>query len=228
MMKMSAIGWKIMNRVISKLNIEHDGFLQGLSGVVHVGANSGQERMRYDKYGLNVIWVEPIPEVFEKLKSNLSSFPNQHAFQWLVTDRDDEVYQFHVASNNGASSSILEMKHHRDVWPEIDYTDTIMLRSITLASLFEREQIEPAKYQALIMDTQGSELLILKGGGSLLNNFQYIKAEVPDFESYVGCCQLADINAFMKQQGYAEFSRHKFASGPGGGSYFDIVYRKKL
>lgn len=43
-------------------------------GVVHVGANLGQERELYEHYGLNVLWVEPIPEVFEQLKKKHCSF----------------------------------------------------------------------------------------------------------------------------------------------------------
>ena len=76
------------------------------------------------------------------------------------------------------------------------------------------------------MDTQGPELLIVQGGKPILENFKYIKTEVPDFESYVGCCQLGNIETFLSDHGYVEFSRYKFVSRPQGGSYFDIVYRR--
>lgn len=115
-----------------------------------------------------------------------------------------------------------------DIWPDVNYKETILLKSTTLASLFDRERIDPSNYQALIMDTQGSELLVLQGSIPLLHNFEYIKTEVPDFESYADCCQLSDINAFMNQHGYIEFSRNKFASWPQGGSYFDIIYKRQL
>lgn len=210
-----------------KLKRDPDKFLQNVSGVIHVGANIGQERELYDEIGLHVLWVEPIPEVFETLQTNLRNFPDQRAIQCLVTDRDDEEYQFHIANNNGASSSILDLKHHKDVWPQVDYVNTILLKSITLASLFERERIDPSNYQALIMDTQGSELLVLKGSVPVLQNFKYIKIEVWDVEIYAGCCQLIDINSFMAQHEYLELSRHKVAKRPKGGSCFDIVYKKK-
>jgi FkbM family methyltransferase len=217
----------IMNRIRSKLKRKPDRFLQKISGVIHVGANIGQERDLYDKFDLRVIWIEPIPEVFETLNTNLRGFSNQHAFQCLITDREDEEYKFHISNNNGASSSILDLKHHKDIWPDVNYTNTIFLRSTTLASLFERERIDSSNYQALIIDTQGSELLVLKGSIPLLHSFTYIKIEVPDFESYASCCQLADINSFMTQHGYKEFSRQKFASRTEGGSYFDVTYKKK-
>jgi FkbM family methyltransferase len=204
-----------------------DKFLNYVSGVVHVGANTGQERDLYNGRGLSVVWIEPIPEVFAQLKTNISGLSNQRAFQALVTDTDDREYEFHIANNNGASSSVLDLKQHRDVWPDIEFTATLAVKSMTLATLFEKEQIDVSKYQALILDTQGSELLVLEGALPILHHFQFIKTEVPDFESYEGCCQLSDIRCFMKEHGYREFSRNKFATRVQGGSYFDIVYKQQ-
>jgi FkbM family methyltransferase len=203
-----------------------DNFLRNISGVVHVGANSGQERDLYRRYGLKVLWVEPIPEVFDTLSSNIKGYPDQRAVQALVTDVDGKEYEFHIANNSGASSSILDFKEHTDIWPGVAYTNNIKLESVTLASLFHTEGIEPGDYQALIMDTQGSELLVLQGGLPVLENFSYIKTEVPDFESYAGCCQLSDISEFMTRHGYEELARKQFAGRKDGGNYYDIVYKK--
>lgn len=215
-----------VRNIKGKLRTDPDAFLSHVSGVIHVGANTGQEREVYDGLGLKVIWIEPIPKVFEKLKNNLTGFPGQRCFQYLVTDSDEKEYTFNIASNEGASSSILELSDHKDIWPNIDYVDKITLKSITLKSLYEREVIDDASYQALVMDTQGSELLVLIGAIPKIKNFKYIKTEVPDFDSYLGCCQLKDITAFMDQYGFKEISRTKFASHPNGGSYFDVVYKK--
>jgi FkbM family methyltransferase len=202
-------------------------FLRKVSGVIHVGANTGQERDLYERYGLRVIWIEPIPEVFETLRMNLTGFPRQAALQYLVTDQDDAEYRFHIANNNGVSSSILDLKLHKDIWPEIAYERAITLRSKTLASLLEGEGIEPRDYDALMMDTQGSELLVLKGAVPILKNFKYIKTEVADFEVYAGCCQLADIASFLTPYGYREYWRNKFAERVEGGSCYDIVYKRR-
>lgn len=210
------------------MNRDPDGFLENVSGVIHVGANAGQERDVYERFGLRVLWIEAIPEIFEALKVNLKGFARQQALNYLVTDRDDAEYQFHVANNAGASSSILDLKWHKDIWPDVDYVKTITLRSITLASLLRREGIDSNSYDALIMDTQGSELMVLKGAASVLKSYTYIKTEVPDFESYVGCCQLVEIESFLAWHGYKEFARHKFAERAAGGSYYDIVYRKRM
>jgi FkbM family methyltransferase len=150
----------------------------------------------------------------------------QRALESLVTDRDDASYQFNVANNGGESSSILALKEHRDVWPKVDFTATITLKSSTLATLLAREQIDPTRYDALVMDTQGSELLVLQGAEPILEHFRFVKTEVPDFEAYAGCARLEDIEQFLGSRGYAEISRHRFATRAGGGGYYDVVYGK--
>lgn len=217
----------IFHRARSMLKNDPDRFLQKVSGVIHVGANTGQERELYAKFGLRVIWIEPIPEVFEKLKANVENFSRQRALKCLVTDQDNVAYQFHIANNEGHSSSIFDLNLHKDIWPQVAYEKTITLRSKTLPSLLEEEHVDYSEYDSLIMDTQGSELLVLKGAVSILKNFTYIKTEVPDFESYTGCCQLSDISSFLARHGYREFSRQKNAERPNVGSYYDIVYKRE-
>ena len=217
----------LARRVWRKLDRNPLPFLQHVSGVVHIGANTGQERGLYHRFGIRVIWIEPIPRIFDKLLVNLRSYPEQRAIQCLITDRDDEERRFHVANNDGQSSSILDLQGHKDIWPSISYMETIILKTMTLTSLFKREGIVPSDYQALIIDTQGSELLVLQGSVPLLGGFKFIKTEVADFESYAGCCQLADIEDFMKEHGYTEISRDKFASGAREDNYFDIVYERQ-
>ena len=215
----------ILRSAISNRGDPHR-MLRKASGVIHVGANSGQHRKIYGKYALPVVWIEPIPEVFQMLKENLQTHPRQSAYQYLVTDRDDTEYVFHVANNAGKSSSILDLKLHKDIWPEVAYDRTITLRSTTLPTLLARERIDAAGYDALIMDTQGSELLVLKGAAPILHGFRFIKTEVADFESYAGCCQLKDLDSFVKQHGFAEISRQRFAQHGQGGGYYDVVYEK--
>jgi FkbM family methyltransferase len=194
--------------------------------VIHVGANSGQERELYARHGLDVIWIEPIPEVFARLKANLRSYPRQRALQYLVTDRDGAHYDFHIANNEGQSSSILELGQHRDIWPDVKYERRITLKSTTLTTIVERESIDLRNYEALVMDTQGSELMVLKGAEQILDCFAYIKTEVADFESYKGCAKLFELETFLNARGFRRRHCHPFASRRGGGSYYEMIYKK--
>jgi FkbM family methyltransferase len=222
-MKMTPVK-SLMVRLRRAFRPNRDRFLKEVGGVVHVGANTGQERGVYDRFNLEVVWIEPIAEVFDKLKDNLKSFPRQRAIRSLVTDQDDEEIVFHVSNNDGQSSSMLDLKDHKDIWPEVTYARSIRIKSTTLPLLFANEGIDASKYQALVLDTQGTELLVLRGSIPLLRGFRYIKTEVPDFAAYAGCCLLADMEAFMREHAYTEISRKKFASRPQGGAYYDVVY----
>jgi len=202
--------------------------LKDISGIVHVGANRGQEIVKYNKFDLDVLWIEPIPELIRQLTNNIRFFKKQKAIQALITDEDHKSYEFHIANNNGASSSIYDLKEHKEVWPHVSFDRSISLQSITLSTLFENEGIDPAKYQGLVMDTQGSELLVLKGAQDLLKHFNFIKTEVADFELYEDCCQLEDIDKFMTSNGFMEYSRVKFGrSSKKGGQCYNIIYKRK-
>ena len=167
----TAKDWKIARGIAQTAkalfpSLDPHSYLKQVSGVIHIGANLGQERQLYANYNLKVLWIEPLPEVFERLCENIAQFSRQTAANHLVTDKDDEEYLFHVANNDGQSSSIMDLARHREIWPDIDYVSELKLKSITLDSLL-KDIADTNSYQGLIMDTQGSELLVLKGATRL-------------------------------------------------------------
>ncbi len=204
-----------------------DDFLHSVQGVVHVGAHIGQECTLYSEYGLRVLWVEPIAEVFDELVVNIAGFPEQRAILGLVTDQDDVEYDFGISSNRGGSSSVLPLARHREMWPSIEYVESRRMRGITLQSLFRRERLSARDYQALVMDVQGAELMVLKGAGDLLQNFRFVKAEAADFESYAGGARLDDLQAYLRNAGFAEIRRHRNAHDPAIGTYWDVVWERR-
>lgn len=204
----------------------NDKFLNDVLGVIHVGASRGQEMSLYEKKSLNVVWIEPIPEVFTILKRNLQGKSKQIAFQNLITDKDGKKYKFRISNNRGESSSILDLELVKVLWPNIFYVKTILLRSITLASLCKKEKIDISKYDGLVLDTQGSEMLVLKGAIPILDNFRYIQVEASDCDLYKGGCRLAEIEAFMGDHGYKEVLRHRHLTHHEPYHCYDIVYKK--
>ena len=203
-----------------------DRFLRSANGVVHVGANSGQERDLYDLYGLPVLWIEPLPDVFLALDANIADYPQQQAVQALVTDRDGKEYDFHVASNDGQSSSIFNMQDHSDIWPDVVMEKSIRLVSRRLDTLLDEHNVDTSRFDTLVMDTQGSELLVLQGASKLLQGVRFIKTEAADFPAYEGCCLVDELSSFLETRGYEEATRVRIATRSEGGSYYDVMYRK--
>jgi len=199
----------------------------GVAGVMHIGANHGQERDYYERQGLPVLWIEAIPSVYESLCRNIEGYPNQRAIQALLTDRDGDEHEFFIASNEGASSSIYDLGLHTDIWPEVSYVGSEQITSTRLDTLLAREGIRAGDYPALVMDVQGAELLVLKGAGRLIDQFQVVKAEAADFESYAGGCRLADLQQFLSAHGFREVKRDLFAEHEDGGHYWDVWWQRK-
>jgi FkbM family methyltransferase len=217
----------IPRRLIKKLEqVRLNSFLNDVQGVVHVGANAGQERASYASKGLKVLWVEPIPAVFEVLRSNISDFADQRACRYLLADEDGKEYSFHISNNAGLSSSIFDLAKHRDIWPDVEFTSDITIRATTLARMVEIEKVDLHSYGALVLDTQGSELLVLRGAIPILNRFRFIKTEVADFEAYAGCCQLTELTNFMAQHAFELHRKASFARQDGIGTYYDVLYRR--
>lgn len=195
-------------------------------GVIHVGANSGQERKVYARLGLDVLWIEPIPGVFAELVANIARFPRQKAIQALVTDKDGEPIVLNIASNGGASSSILDLGQHEDVWPDVTYVGRIECTSKTLVTALAEAGVDLARYDGLVMDTQGSELLVLKGAEPLLSGFKYIKTEAADFEMYKGCVRFGELEAYLAARGFSIVRKEPFAQRTAGGSVYDVLFER--
>jgi FkbM family methyltransferase len=204
--------------------LHHHLAMRELNGVIHVGANTGQERDEYARYGLNVLWIEPIPWVFDELKKEISLYASQRALEYLVLDEDGKRMTLHVSNNQGLSSSVMDLALHRDVWPSVHFTSDIEIQSYKLDTIIDREHINLRDYDGLVLDTQGSELLVLKGAERVLRNARMVKVEVADFEAYAGCPRPEQVADLLGIYGLKEWMRTPFAEHSNGGRYFDIIY----
>jgi FkbM family methyltransferase len=205
---------------------DHTSHLRFCKGLIHVGANAGQERAHYARLGLDVLWVEPIPDVFATLEKNLRGYPKQQALEALVTDQDGVQVELQISSNGGKSSSILALAEHKEVWPDINFKSTLSLVGVTLPALLKRNNINLAKYDALLLDTQGAELLILRGASPILSQFKYIQAEAANFEAYENCPRLQDIIAFVEPHGFKVDSASMKDWDNGVRRHFELVFEK--
>ena len=212
---------------ISRLAGNPDAYLKlCYGGVIHVGANDGQERFCYSENGLKVVWIEAIPEVYEALLRNIAPFPEQRAIQALVTDRNGDTHTLHVSNNRGLSSSIFELHQHKDIWPDVHYVREVVLTSVTLKTALETAGVDLSDYEVLVMDTQGSELMVLKGAEEILPSFKYIKSEAADFEIYKNCATVEQIRAFLEPRRFRLMRQDEFARRDDGGACYELMFAR--
>jgi|694.fasta_scaffold137184_3 FkbM family methyltransferase len=208
-----------------------DSFLKKIpgAGIVHVGANSAQERDHYKKLGVKrVIWIEADPKLFRVGKKNISNkkYAGQKIFNYLVTDKSNILHSFNIASNNGAASSIYKVKKLEKLYGGLKYVKEIKIRSKTLADIFKIEKININSYQVLSIDTEGSEFLVLKGAKKLLPYFKYLKIEIAEVGIFNKNVGPYIIGKYLRNFGYIEVKRTEIFKNSLG-KVFDILYINK-
>jgi FkbM family methyltransferase len=166
-----------------------------VNGAFHVGAHECEELPFYDRLGIsfdNIVWVDAIPSKVEQAITR--GVPN--VYNAVMTDKDDEEVEFHI-SNNGQSSSVLELGTHLQEHPHVFYIDKLNLKTITIDTFFERNKLDASKYDFWNFDIQGAELMALKGAIQSIRHAKVIYLEVNEKELYKGCGLLPEIDAFL-------------------------------
>jgi len=202
--------------------ISQDYFLREVSSLIHVGANDGSERFKYARFGLFVVWVEPIDEVFNQLEANLAEFKLQNARKSLLLDTPGVAVDLHIASNNGASSSIFKFDKHEEIFPSVSMVHTQTCTSETVDDLFDGLNLSSPV--AIVIDTQGSELKVLIGARRTLQKIAFVKVEGADFSSYEGGCTNDQIHQYLTGLDFILLRKKRIAHKKGVGSYYDSVY----
>jgi len=126
-------------------------------GVLHLGANTGQEAEAYAAHGVGrVIWVEALQELAEACLRHVSQFPNkQEVYHACVSDVSGQMVKFNVASNGGQSSSFLEFGTHSKEHPSVRFTKSVSMETVRVDDLFKRNSIVIDGTWFLNADLQG-------------------------------------------------------------------------
>lgn len=191
-------------------------------GVIHIGAHEGKEIATYQTMGVErVLFVEANPAVFERLQTNIAGFSNALAVNCAISNINGTSTLYVTSLDQ--SSSILPLKYHQDIYPEIKEVDRVVVESRTLDTLLEELQINPADFNILNIDIQGAELLALQGATNVLQHIEAINTEVNYKELYEGCALIDDIDDFLETCG---FDRAATAT-PYHPSWGDAFYVKK-
>lgn len=171
-------------------------------GVIHVGAHKAEENSIYDDLGIdNVVWIEGNPDLCNQLKENFTKKGNM-IYNYLVSDVDDKEYEFKI-TNNGESSSILDLGTHKEKHPHIFVTETKKLKSKTLNSIISENDLDMSKFNFLNLDIQGAELLAIKGLGEQLEKIDYIYTEVNIDYLYENCALMNEIDEYLGSFGFS-------------------------
>jgi FkbM family methyltransferase len=165
-------------------------------GILHVGAHMCEERALYNSINVgdnDILWIEAIRETVTYVKTIND---NINIIQSVITDKDDEELSFMI-TNNKESSSIFNFGTHAIEHPQIFEIERRQLKSITLNTLFERNNISYDRYDFINIDIQGAELKALKGAICILPHIKAIYAEVNEKMLYEGAGLLPELDEYL-------------------------------
>ena len=172
-----------------------------ITGIIHIGAHECEEKDIYQSLGLSsenrqVIWFEGDPSMYGWARTTYPTYDVRHA---LLKDKR-EITSF-MRATNSQSSSIFDLHLHKKYHPDVGEMSRLPMVSSTLDIELENTA-DRNKYNFLSMDTQGSELLILKGAEKTLAHIDYIYLEVSTEELYKGAPLFGEIDLFLRNKGY--------------------------
>ena len=177
-------------------------------GVIHVGANSGQERDLYHNLGKLVYWIEADPNIYPELEENIERFPNQTSMCALIYDTIEKV-EFNLSKQSERSSIFAFTNHHFED-DNFHHLDTIELQTTRLDILFQDGSVNLKEYDTLVTDCQGADLNIIRSLGNNISQFNLIVTEVFFEPCYENILLAKDFNSYMKQNKFkliGEFGR---------------------
>lgn len=177
-------------------------------GILQVGASYGQELEMFIKNGVNyALLIEPLPEPFAYISEICRKLPGYIAFNGLCSETSGQEHKFHVASNGGQSSSILEPSKHKDIFSHVKFDDEVIMHSTTLDEIFQF--LNSNGYSKIIdnldtlyMDVQGAEFRVLLGSARTLKKINYIYTEIIRGELYEGMQSLDTYCSLLEAHGF--------------------------
>ncbi len=204
--------------------MDRDTALANTSRLLHIGANKGEEASFYSSLGIEAWHVEAIPEVCEQLTANLAPLPNQWPLNRCLSSKEGEIVEFNVSSNDGLSSSLLDLGRHEYAYPFVSYTRKVQLTTSTVDGMLRDGDI-PSDIDFLRIDAQGAELLILEGAKHFLSQgkLKYALIETAVDPLYANGSTYLEVAGFLREYGLhlrdTAFNDHGWAD-----AFFQTAY----
>jgi len=197
--------------LVKKYSIKADGCL-------HVGAHHAQEHPDYVAAGIKrFVYIEPCAATFNVLKNKFSGHHHIKLFNVACGEVECEQVMYTGSQNEGQSNSLLKMQKHLQIHPGITLPNTELVTVKRLDSL----GLAHKGYQLLVMDCQGFEGRVLKGGMETLKQINYVYTEVNRDEVYQGCTLVDELDKLLH-----EFDRVETGAWVGG-MWSDALYIRR-
>lgn len=175
--------------------------------VLHIGANTGQEMSLYRFMGIKrAIWIEPDENAFFWLKIRRRFYKmKNYLINEFISDKSGEYVTYYRFNKSGANSSFKPLDQFLISNNKRYIKSTERIITITIEEALIKYGIPPfTENTLLVLDTQGSELNILRGFDS--KTFAKIRVVMCEFSQnqYSDTPTNDDLKNFLKNNGFLE------------------------
>ena len=183
------------------------------TAILDIGAHTGQFYSWAKRvWPSSVIWMVEANPLHEEILKNMTQFTNDEYLVMAVGDEERDV-TFYTRSDkpHTEGNSYYKEANYWDM-PQLVQESNVRLQK--LDNLFEDDSI----FEVIKLDTQGSELDILRGGKNLISKASAVILEVSYFEWNLGAPLVDEIIDYMESIGFKEFIEIGEHYWPGGSS----------
>lgn len=169
-----------------------------------VGAHNGETAAELLDAGYSVIAFEPFPGSFAQIEGRMREGLPLRAYPWAIGG-EDGTGQLHVAADvasRGGDVSLFHTLVPHSTAANLHFEESVPVPVRSLGSLVS-EGVIPERVGLLKIDTEGSDLEVMRGLGSL--HASAVMAEFWDAEHEFGKSgrgRLGDLVAEMRSRGY--------------------------
>lgn len=170
-------------------------------GIVHVGANEGYEVEFYLKLGLKpIVCFEPLMEAAEKFWAKYK--PEVAHLELLALGNIDGTALLHVTQGDGQGSSLLP-----ELPPEYQEVNCDTVQIARFATWAADADFDPKLYDTLVIDTQGTELDVLRGMDDFIEGFRFLNIECSMVPTYGGGAFAEEVILYLARWGFKPITK---------------------
>jgi FkbM family methyltransferase len=178
-------------------------FLPADPVIVEAGAHNGSDTLEMAR-----LWprgqihaFEPIPHVYRRLEARTAELRNVRTYQIALGAETGTASMWLSSGTGDASSSFLDPKKHLEVFPTIEFRETIEVPVTTLDDWSQSANVTRVDFMWL--DLQGYEFAALQHAKRVLPTVSAIVLEVSIEELYADMPLWPEVQAWLQAQGFA-------------------------
>ncbi len=185
--------------------------------ILDIGAHDGSDTVEWRSvYPEATIYaIEPSPDAYSKLLLKAGQY-SINVFNIALSDFNGWAEFFISSGKSTQSSSLRKPNLHLTLHPDVAFSQSIAVPVRRLDDWAKENDV--TQVDILWMDTQGTELEILKGGLNVVATVRLLHTEVAVCEMYDSQATYAEVRAFLDGAGflvYKEFFGDPYNPGMG-------------